>query len=91
MDPRPSRRADRSLHDGALRVLASQWILGRVVALTVPSEVVMGQRFERPYWRTGAFLLGIAVKKGGVRRRASFVDEYRGRRDRRVELQKNTP
>ena len=34
MDPRPSRRADARLSKFALLDLLSQWILGRVVALT---------------------------------------------------------
>ena len=34
MDPRPSRRADVALLDALPRDTTSQWILGRVVALT---------------------------------------------------------
>jgi len=70
---------------------ASQWIPGRVVALTPHLEVVMWMGFGRPYWRTSAFLVEIAVKFGWVRRMASFADEYRGRRDRGVGLRKNHP
>lgn len=82
MDPRPRRRADAGAIDRLKALQTSQWIPGRVVALTPHLEVVMWLGFGRPYWRTSAFLVEIAVKFGWVRRMASFADEYRGRRDR---------
>ena len=40
MDPRPSRRADQQYRDRMAEWISSQWILGRVVALTGGATVV---------------------------------------------------
>ena len=53
MDPRPSRRADRQELSMDSDVHSSQWILGRVVALTVEQQHHPSCRHERSQWILG--------------------------------------
>ena len=67
MDPRPSRRADLVMAVGFALIILSQWILGRVVALTRSAAsaavAVVVSMDPRPSRRADEIRLGQVLKR----------------------------